>query len=126
MALTNAGRDFVAQAAIAEAGLTAFDGANAHIGVGNSAGVFAATQTDLLGTEKFRKLVDATFPQRSANALTFRSTFATADANFAWEEWGVFNAAVGGTMLNRKVEALGTKPSTQAWQFTVTLTLSNP
>jgi hypothetical protein len=75
--------------------------------------------------------MDATYPTDSgAGVLTFRSTFALADANFAWNEWGVFNAIgtgsppTGGTMLNRKQEALGTKAATQSWQFTVTLTLT--
>ena len=57
-------------------------------------------------------------------ALTFRSLFGTGDANFAWNEWGVFNASSSGTMLNRKVESLGTKTSAQSWQLTVTLTIA--
>lgn len=123
MALTNAGRDYFAQSIVGEA-VTAFSNANAHIGVGNSTTAFAATQTDLVGASKFRKAQDGGYPSRAANVLTFRSTFGTADANFAWDEWGVFNGAAAGTMLNRKVEALGTKPNTQTWQFTVTLTVN--
>jgi hypothetical protein len=101
-----------------------FDNANAHIGVGNSTTAFAATQTDLVGASKFRKAMDATYPQAAAGAMTFRSTFATGDANFAWEEWGVFNAAAAGTMMNRVVQANGTKASTETKQVTVTITLS--
>lgn len=124
MPLTEAGRNHLAAAAIGEA-VTAFNNANAHIGVGDSTAVFAATQTDLqAATNKLRKAMDATFPTRSVNVLTFRSTFATTDANFAWAEWGTFNAATGQTMLNRKVEALGTKTSAQSWQITATLTLT--
>lgn len=124
MALVNAGRDHLAAAAIGEA-VSAFNNANARIGVGDSATAGDATATDLLAaTNKFRKAMDATYPQRTGNTLTFRSTFGTAEANFTWNEWGVFNAGSGGTMLNRRVEALGTKPSTQSWQFTVTLTLN--
>jgi hypothetical protein len=70
--------------------------------------------------------MDATYPTRATNVLTFRSTFTTSDANFAWAEWAVFNASSSGTMLNRKVEALGTKTSAQTWQITVTLTVNNP
>ena len=55
---------------------------------------------------------------------TFRSTFATTDANFAWAEWAVFNAAAAGRMLNRAVSALGTKTSAQSWQLTVTITIA--
>lgn len=104
--------------------VTAFNNANSYIGVGDSTTAFAAAQTDLQATtNKFRKAMDATYPQRASNVLTFRSSFANADANFAWQEWGVFNASTGGSMLNRKVESLGTKPSNQSWQFTVTLTV---
>jgi hypothetical protein len=123
MALTNAYRDHVAAASVGEA-VNPFNNANSYIGVGNSNTAFTAGQTDLVGASKFRKAMDSTYPQRAANVLTFRSTFGTADANYAWEEWGVFNASTGGTMLNRKVEALGTKTSAQSWQLTVTLTLA--
>lgn len=124
MALTNGGRDFFATA-IVGAAVTPFNATNAHIGVGDSATAFAATQADLVATiNVLRKAQDTGYPTQSTNVLTFRSTFGTADANFAWNEWGVFNAATAGTMLNRKVEALGTKPNTQTWQFTVTLTVN--
>lgn len=122
MALTNAYRDFLTSLS-AGAGGTAFNNANAYIGVGDSTSVFAATQTDLqAATNKLRKAMDATYPQVAANVLTFRATFGTSDANFAWQEWGVFNAASAGTMMNRKVESLGTKTSSQSWQITVTIT----
>lgn len=122
--LTNAGRDLIAADIIGEA-VTEFNNANAHIGVGDSTTAFAVTQTDLqAATNKLRKAMDATYPTRSGNVLTFRSTFGTADANFAWQEWAVFNAASAGTMLNRKVESLGTKASTQSWQITVTNTVT--
>ncbi len=123
MPLTNAGRNHLAQTAIGEA-VTAFNAANAHIGVGDATTVFDATHTDLQGANKFRRPQDTGYPTRTTNVLTFRSTFGTADANFTWNEWAVFNAATGATMLNRRVEALGTKPNTQSWQFTVTLTLN--
>lgn len=104
---------------------TPFNNANSFIGVGDSTTAFAANQTDLVAaTNKLRKAMDATFPSGAANVITFRSTFGTADANFAWQEWGVFNAASAGTMLSRKVESLGTKTSAQTWQFTVTLTFT--
>lgn len=125
MALTNAGRnDFASD--IIGGSITEFDNSNARIGVGNGVGAFAKTQTDLLGASKFRQGMEATYPQIATNVLTFRALFATGDANFDWEEWAVFNAGAGGTMLNRKVESLGTKTSAQSWQFTVTLTVDNP
>lgn len=123
MPITDAGRNVIVQAGIGAA-VTPFNNANAYIGVGDSVTAYAATQTDLIGTNKFRKAMDATFPSGAANVIAFRSTFALADANFAWNEWAVFNAAAAGTMLNRKQEALGTKASTQSWVFTGTLTVT--
>lgn len=124
MGMTNAYRDYLAQVSIGEA-VTSFANANAHIGAGDSSTAFAATQTDLqAATNKLRKAMDATYPQRSGNVLTFRSTFATGDANWAWQEWGVFNASSAGVMMSRKVESLGTKTSAQSWQMTVTITIN--
>ena len=123
MGMTNTARDLAAAALVGEA-ITAFNAANSYIGVGDSSTAFAASQTDLqAATNKLRKAMEASYPTRATNVLTFRSLFGTSEANFAWNEWGVFNAAAAGAMLNRKVEALGTKTSAQSWQLTVTLTL---
>lgn len=46
MPMTNAYRDFIAQATIGEA-VTAFDNTNARIGAGDGSTAFAAAQTDL-------------------------------------------------------------------------------
>lgn len=124
MALTNAGRDFLAGAATG-AQTTHFDNTNARIGVGDSTTAFAVTHTDLqAATNKLRKAMDATYPTTAANVLTFKATFGSAEANFAWNEWGVFNAASAGVMLNRVVEYNGTKLSGQTWVFQVTLTVN--
>jgi len=125
MPLTNAGRNLITSLLIGGAG-TVFSNANAYLGVGDDATAFSASQTDLLGASKFRKAMDATFPTIATNILTFQSTFSTSEANFDWEEWGVFNASTSGVMVSRKAETLGTKANTQSWQFTVTLTVSNP
>lgn len=125
MPLTNAGRDFIANAIINNGPPTFFTNANAYIGAGDSTTAFDVAQTDLQATtNKLRKGMEATYPQISGNVLTFRSLFGTGDANFAWQEWGVFNASTGGTMLCRKVESLGTKASTQSWQITATITVN--
>lgn len=124
MAVTDAGRNFMVASTVAAAS-TPFNNANSYIGVGDSVTAYAAGQTDLqAASNKLRKAMDATYPQTATNVVTFRSTFATTDANYAWQEWGVFNASSAGTMLNRKVESLGTKTSAQTWQFTVTLTFT--
>ena len=106
--------------ALIGAAYTAFNNANARLGVGTSTTAHAIGQTDLLGTS-FRKAMDAGFPTNSSGTLTFKATFGTTEANFAWNEWGVFNAGSGGTMLNRKVQSLGTKPSSEQWVLTSTV-----
>jgi hypothetical protein len=122
MPLTNAGATHIASL-ITGAG-AAFNNANARIGVGNGAGAFAAGQTDLLGGSAVRKAQEPTYPLLAANVATYRSLFTTAEANFAWEEWGLFNAAAAGVMLSRKVENLGTKTSAQSWQLTISITVT--
>lgn len=125
MPLPNSGRNLIASAVVGAA-YTAYNAANAYLGVGDSTTAFAAAQTDLqAASNKFRKAMDATFPTQSTNVLTFQATYGTSEANFAWNEWGVFNASTSGTMLNRKVESLGTK-STGSWTLTVSLTVNNP
>lgn len=102
-----------------------FNNANAYIGVGDSSTAFSSAQTDLqAASNKVRKAMDATYPTRSNNALTFRATYGTSDANFAWNEWAVFNGSSGGTMMNRAVSSLGTKVNTATWQLTVTITFT--
>lgn len=124
MPLVDSGRNHMVQATIGAA-VTPFNNANTYLGVGDSSTAHAAGQTDLVAaSNKMRKAMDATYPSGAANVITFRSTFGTGDANWAWNEWGTFNAASGGTMLNRKVESLGTKTNTQTWQFTTTLTFT--
>jgi hypothetical protein len=123
MPLTNAGRDYIATTLISTT--TMFDNTNSYIGVGDSATAFAVTQTDLqAATNKLRKKVDAGYPTRATNVLTFQATFASAEANWAWNEWAVFNAASAGTMLCRKVETNGTKLSGQTWVFQVQITVN--
>lgn len=123
MGLTNAGRDVIAAMIIGES-TTDFNNSNAYLGVGDSNTAFSASQTDLqASSNKLRKAMSATYPTRASNVLTLRSLFGTSDANFAWEEWATFNASSSGTMLQRKVESLGTKTSAQSWQLTVDLTV---
>jgi hypothetical protein len=125
MALTDSGALEIARMIMNDTP-TYFNNANARLGVGDSTTAFAVGQTDLQApTNKMRKAMDATYPQRSSNVITFRSTFSTSEAIWVWNEWGVFNAASGGTMLNRKVENLGPKGSSQSWELTVALTISS-
>jgi len=125
MPLTEAGRNFLAAALMNDGPPTFFTNANAHLGSGDSNTAFAAAQTDLqAASNKLRKGMEATYPQRTDNVITFRSLFGTSDANWAWEEWCVANHVSAGTMLSRKVETLGTKTSAQSWLLTATITLA--
>lgn len=116
-----------------------FNNANACISVGDSTTAAADTQTELqAATNRVRKAMDATYPLHTdttgtagSKSITFRSTFTTTDANYAWQEWGIFNGpgaggppTTGGRMLNRKVESLGTKTSAATWVLTITLSLA--
>jgi hypothetical protein len=126
MPLLDAGRDFIAEAIINDDTPAFFDNTNARLAVGDSDDAFDETDTDLQAvTNKFRKGMEASYPQRTANAITFRSLFSTSEANFAWEEWGVANDGSAGVLLNRKVESLGTKADTQSWQLTAEITIVN-
>jgi len=107
------------------AGGTVYSNANAYLGVGDSTTAAAIGQTDLqAATNKFRKAMDATYPQVASNVVTFRATFATGEANFSIQEQATFNASSSGTMLNRKVTDLGTKTSASTLQLTMTITIS--
>lgn len=122
MALTTAGINYLAQAAIGQGVI--FNNANAKIGVGDGTTAFAASQTDLQGTNKARKGMDADYPKANPPVATFRATFNPSEANFAWNEWGIFNASTGGVMLSRVVESNGTKQSNQTWVLEVAITFA--
>lgn len=111
--------------------LTAFNNANAALGVGDSSTAEAVGQTNLQAvTNAVRQGMDATYPILATNQATFKATFGTSVGNFAWNEWAIFNAVgtgsppTGGTMLDRKVSALGTKTSAASWALTVVHSLT--
>lgn len=122
--LVNAARDQICGLIDGES-LTAWNNANAYLGVGDSTTAFVNTQTDLqAATNKTRVAMMATYPSRSANAITFQSSFGSAVANYAWQEVACFNASTAGIMLFRFVQSLGTKASGSTWQLTVTETIT--
>lgn len=115
---------------------TAFNNANSYLGVGDTATAAAATQTELLATQnaanRFYKGMNATYPQRVSQTVTWQADFTSAEGNFVWNEWSVAAGAttasgsgylVGTTNLNRKVAALGTKV-TGTWTLSVSVTIS--
>lgn len=106
-----------------------------RIGVGNSSTAEAVGQTDLQAAagaaNRQFKVMDATYPQQANGVVTARSTFATGEANFVWAEWGLDigtptvadGTTVNALLLNRKVQAMGTKAS-GSWVATATVTFT--
>ncbi|MGH2612817.1 MAG: hypothetical protein ACRDFB_07180 [Rhabdochlamydiaceae bacterium] len=111
---------------LAGGGGTAFNNTNAYLGVGDSSTAATATQTDLqAATNKLRVAMNASYPiYGTSQQIVFQSNFGSSQGNYAWEEFGTFNASTSGTMLNRLVSSQGTKISGQTWQLTLTVTLS--
>lgn len=105
---------------------SAWSNANARIGVGDSSTAESASQTDLqASTNKAYKAMEASYPSRSGQTVTWRSVFASGDANYAWNEFTVSNTSSGtGKNLNRKVSSQGTKASGQTWTVDLAITLS--
>src|SRR6266404_8532409 len=107
---------------------TAYNAANARIGVGNSTTAAVATQTDLqaaagAANQQYNGM-NSSYPSVSGQTISFQSDFATSVANFAWQEWTIDNGAAAHLNLNRKVTSYGTKPNTETWTLTATLTLA--
>ena len=113
------------------AALQAYSSGTSRIGVGISTAAAAVTQTALSGTAPAYQGMSSGYPITSTAASTaartgiFRALFSTAQANFPWNEWALFNSTVAArSMLNRKVQSLGTKTSAATRQITVTLSLA--
>jgi hypothetical protein len=123
MPLTKVGSDFLSGSTIGAPTTNFFDNAHANLGVGDSTAVFDVTQVDLQACDnKIRKPMDINFPVVNLNVVTFESTFGSAEANWPWQEWGIFNAPTDGVMLTRKVEYNGTKLAGQTWILQVEIT----
>lgn len=112
--------------------LTFFNAANAAIGVGDSTTAESASHTDLqAATNKLRKGMNAGYPEHTSGTaaanrtIRFRSTFDTSEANWSWQEAGVFNSATAGAgrMLNRRVQDMGVKTSASSFQITFDISI---
>lgn len=105
---------------------TPFDNKNAQIGVGNDTTPENANQTGLMASStKFYKKVEAGYPQVSGRTITYKATYDTNEANFAWNEFSIVNGVgVGNTALNRKVQSLGTKV-TGIWSLQITISVTS-
>jgi len=106
--------------------MTPYNNANARIGVGDGTAAEDPNQTGLQGVNKYWKGMDSGYPTYgSAQKATWRATFGPDEANFAWNEITVVNAADdSGQNLNRKVQAMGTKASGTVWVATLEISAS--
>lgn len=105
---------------------TKWDNTNARLGVGDSNAAENATHTGLqAATNKTYKAMDTSYPARTNQTAEWRATFASGDANYAWEEYTVVNAATDtGKNLNRKISSKGTKASGESWVLFLQITFS--
>jgi hypothetical protein len=92
-------------------------------GGGGASSLISPTETDLAGGSKTYKDMEATFPTSTAQKATFKSSFGSGDANYAWHEW-VVKHSTSTKCLDRKVSAMGTKASGSTWTMQVAITLS--
>lgn len=107
----------------AEGSPTLWSAANARVGVGDDGTAASPAQTDLLAaSNKAYANMDAGYPSRSGQTLSFRGTFGDGEAEFAWEEYVVDNGA--GKTLNRRADSKGTKAAGESWSLTVQITIS--
>jgi len=100
---------------------TAWNNANAYMGVGNGVDAFDPTDTGLQGASKLYIDMDATYPQLEADQkCRWRSTFASGEANFAWEEYTISNTnSDAGKNLMRILASKGTKVLGEIWELTI-------
>jgi hypothetical protein len=101
-------------------------GTDSMMGVGNGTAVAAASQTGLQGASKLYVAMETTdYPSVSGQAISWKASYATDEANFEWEEFTVSNNTDDtGQNLVRKVESRGTKVSGEQWDLTLTVTFS--
>jgi len=131
--LTTAGLGRIATLVTAGTG-NLISSTTARVGVGNGAGSAVIGDTDLGATagssNRWFQTCTVSIP---SNVWTFAASFASADGNFAWNEFGIdigtatvtAGATVGAVLLNHKTAiAQGTKASGQVWSATATITLA--
>lgn len=80
--------------------------------------------TDLQGTVVY-KAMDVGYPTfGSGQNMIFQSVFGSADANQAWENFGVRNGATAAKNLNLRYSSQGTKTSGQTWTLNLQIDLA--
>jgi hypothetical protein len=120
MSASTTGAAAVAAAIVGES-FVPFNAAAAHLGIGSDSTAVDVAQTDLLDAGAVRLPMESGYPQRSGGVLTFRALAGAAEANFHWQEFGIFNAASGGVMLKRMLRDFGEKSAGQIWALQIQL-----
>ena len=104
---------------------TPFSNANANLIVGTGSGTATAADTESTFTAGVKKTMESGYPTYGTDQkITWKASYGPDDANQAWNEFGVLNAASDGVLLNRKVSDQGTKTSGQTWELELEITLS--
>ncbi len=102
-----------------------FSNALANLIVGTGSGAANAADNEATFTAGVKKTMESGFPTYgTSQKATWKSVYASGDANQAWNEFGVLNAASSGELMNRKVSAQGTKTAGQSWELSLEITLS--
>ena len=130
MPLHRTGRNIIAALLLGETVTPLLTTTGAVLWVGSGTAAHDSLDNHLKGASVAATMLSG-YPIRAVNRDTFRGLYATNQANFEWQEWGVKNATGTATstagnvfMLQRMQESLGTKANTQQWQFTVDLDLT--
>lgn len=92
----------------------------AFLGVGNSATYTDTSMTGLQGASKCIKNVDTV--NYGANYVQYFYTFRSADANFSWQEFCLFNDS-NKIAFNRATSNMGQKTAADTWILRLRLTL---
>jgi hypothetical protein len=131
--ITNAGWTRLMNLLTNQGATQAFDATHTRIGVGNSNTAEAYADTDLGAAagsaNRWFQLVSGA-GTLGTRTLSWSATFASADGNFAWNEFGIDQGTASGNtvtaiLFNHKAGiAQGTKASGQTWTATATITFS--
>ena len=147
--IVNGGLGRINNLIIGTGSTAAFNSTQSVIGVGSSSTAEARSQTDLQAAagagnrwmQATSVAPTVTTTTNTNDTISCGSSFASGDANFAWNEWcwvvstgtitatsavlsGTVPGSTGNTMLNRKVATMGTKASGAVWVFTTVVTLA--
>lgn len=105
---------------------TAYNAANAYIGVGNGTTTAAAAQTGLQGASKYYKGMAVGYPTfGTLQQVVWKAIIDTGYAEFDWQEITVSNSnSDSGVNLLRGTKDIGVKVPGDIWSMTVTVTFS--